>query len=155
MHRDPPSYRTRGHPETLAASIASKGKRRTTAPNVGGVAMRTEIDPQMVLARAQARAEADGFAWNLDIRNRGKRLLSEARRRLYIQDPREELNKVIAAVTDSIERKMGNEWLKSLPITVTGLPPTYGTLEQMLIACYRIGELEGIDKATTKASRTD
>jgi hypothetical protein len=57
------------------------------------VTTKTEIDPQMVLARAQARAEADGVAWNLDIRDRGKRLLSEARRRLYIQDAREELGK--------------------------------------------------------------
>jgi hypothetical protein len=51
----------------------------------------TEIDPQLVLARAQKCAEADGFAWNLDVRDRGgKRLLSEARRRLYIQNAREE-----------------------------------------------------------------
>jgi hypothetical protein len=53
----------------------------------------TEIDLRMVLARAQARAEADGFAWNLDARERGnRRLLSEARRRLYIQKAQDELN---------------------------------------------------------------
>ena len=65
------------------------------------------------------------------------------------------LNKVVDAVTASIEHKMGKEWLKSLPIPIVGLPPTYGTLEQMLIACYRIGELEAIDIATQKGSRTN
>jgi hypothetical protein len=65
------------------------------------------------------------------------------------------LNELVDAVTESVEHKVGKEWLKSLPITVTGLPSTYGTLEQMLIACYRAGELEAIDIATQKASRTN
>ena len=44
-----------------------------------------EIERRIVLARAKANAEAEGFAWYFDQRNRGKRPLSEARRRLCIQ----------------------------------------------------------------------
>jgi hypothetical protein len=56
----------------------------------------TEIDPiRTVLARAKACAEADGFAWNIEATVKGKRrLLSEARRRFYIQNAREELSTV-------------------------------------------------------------
>jgi len=55
-----------------------------------------EIDQRTVIGRAQAHAEADGFAWNFDTASRGKRLLSEARRRLYIQKAVDELAEEIA-----------------------------------------------------------
>jgi hypothetical protein len=54
-----------------------------------------ELDQRILVAGAQERAEAEGFAWHLDsILSRGKRPLSEARRRLYIQRARDELNDV-------------------------------------------------------------
>jgi hypothetical protein len=64
------------------------------------------------------------------------------------------LNKLADALTESVKRKIGQERLKSLPIPVTGLPPTYGILPQMLIAAYRIGQLEATDAAAGQAHRT-
>jgi hypothetical protein len=49
------------------------------------------IDEGMVLKRAKARAEQDGFAWYLDAKQ-DSRPLSEARRRLYLAKARVELS---------------------------------------------------------------
>ncbi len=55
-----------------------------------------EIDEIAVLKQARARSEQDGFTWYLDLAPRGTalkdiRLLSEARRRLYLARARAEL----------------------------------------------------------------
>jgi|HubBroStandDraft_6_1064221.scaffolds.fasta_scaffold19685_7 hypothetical protein len=60
-----------------------------------------EIDEQMVLTRAKARSEQDGFTWYFDVTPLKPgtafadipRPLSEARRRLYLEKAREELNR--------------------------------------------------------------
>lgn len=51
------------------------------------------VDQRLVLERARAMAEEDGFAWRLDSPgHRHMRPLSEARRELYVQRAREELS---------------------------------------------------------------
>jgi hypothetical protein len=48
------------------------------------------VDEAMVLARAKANSERDGFTWYLEII---RRPLSEARRRLYLEKARAELRR--------------------------------------------------------------
>jgi hypothetical protein len=51
------------------------------------------VDQKFVLERAKAWAEEDGFAWHLDYGalHRHLRPLSEARRQLYLERARDEL----------------------------------------------------------------
>lgn len=49
----------------------------------------TDIDESMVIQRAKARSEQDGFTWYIEVA--GGRPLSEARKRLYLANARAEL----------------------------------------------------------------
>jgi len=52
-----------------------------------------EINDAAVLTRAQVLAERDGFDWKPGPKFELRRLLSEARRRLYVLNAREELRR--------------------------------------------------------------
>ena len=52
-----------------------------------------EINDAAVLTRAKVLAERDGFDWQPGLKFELRRLLSEARRRLYVLNAREELSR--------------------------------------------------------------